>query len=220
MTGTIASARMRFVFGLLFFVIATPAARAQEPPPRIPWFVADVHGSFVRFPNSLAVADSRNLTVAELPRTGFGLQFGAHFYPLRWRAITFGIGGEVAGSRSRLNPPEASLVPLNASTEKFLTAAPQLSFNFGSGRGWSYLSGGVGYSQWSLVPDGREPYPGDSERLYTVNYGGGARWFAKEHLAFSFDVRFYAINPGEPFLGHPGTPRTTLLVIGAGVSLK
>ncbi len=211
---------MRCFLVLLYLFIAIPAAHAQDPPPRIPLFVADVHGTFARFPHSLAVADSRNLTLAELPRPGLGLQIGVHLYPLRWRAITFGIGGEVAGSRSRFTPPEASPVTLNSSTEKFLTAAPQLSFNFGSGHGWSYLSGGIGYSQWSLVPDGREPYPGDSERLKTINYGGGARWFVKDHLAFSFDVRFYAINPGEPFLGHPGTPRTTLVVIGAGVSLK
>ena len=39
-----------------------------------------------------------------------------------------------------------------------------------------------------------------SARLKTINYGGGARWFAKAHVAFSFDVRFYAINPGPAFL--------------------
>jgi hypothetical protein len=42
----------------------------------------------------------------------------------------------------------------------------------------------------------------------------------KSHLAFSFDVRFYAINPGAASNEFPGTPRTTLLVIGAGMSLK
>jgi len=143
-----------------------------------------------------------------------------HIYPFRWRAITFGIGGEVAGSRSRFTPPDDSSVDLQSTEEKFLSAAPQLSFNFGNGHGWSYLSGGIGVSQWSLIPDGREPYPGDTERLKTINYGGGARWFPRRHLAFSFDVRFYAINPGTGYLGHPGSPRTTLLIIGAGVSLK
>ena len=43
----------------------------------------------------------------------------------------------------------------------------------------------------------------------------------KRHLAFSFDVRFNAINPGTPFFaGALGSPRTTLLVIGAGVSVR
>jgi hypothetical protein len=70
------------------------------------------------------------------------------------------------------------------------------------------------------VPADRDSFPADSEHLKTVNYGGGARWFAKTHLAFSFDVRFYAINPGSAYLDYPHSPRTTMLVIGAGVSVK
>src|SRR5436309_3377470 len=78
----------------------------------------------------------------------------------------------------------------------------------------------IGPLTWSIVPEGRTPFPSDSERLRTINYGGGARWFAKKHLAFSFDVRFYAIDPGSPYFGLPGSPRATLLIIGAGVSVK
>jgi hypothetical protein len=58
------------------------------------------------------------------------------------------------------------------------------------------------------------------ERLKTIDYGGGARWFAKPHLAFSFDLRFYAINPSAPTLTLPAGPRTRLMVFGAGVSIK
>jgi hypothetical protein len=69
------------------------------------------------------------------------------------------------------------------------------------------------------VPDSASPTPSDEERLFTIDYGGGARWFIKRHLAFSFDVRFYAINPGT--VGpNVGSPRTTLLIMGAGISLK
>ena len=74
--------------------------------------------------------------------------------------------------------------------------------------------------QLEIVPDGSPPLPVDEERLKTINYGGGARWFAKRHLAFTFDVRFYAINPGTPAFGFPSSPRTTLLVIGAGASVR
>lgn len=211
---------MRAFAVLLMLFGPTIPAFAQEPPPRIPYFVLDVHGTVPRFPSTVNLAESRNLTLAELPGSGLGAQIGLHLYPLRWRAITFGIGAEVAGSRSRFTPPENATVTLRSTEEKFLTAAPQLSFNFGNGHGWSYLSGGIGLSQWSLIPEGREPFPGDTDRLKTINYGGGARWFAKTHLAFSFDVRFYAINPGSPYLGNPGSPRTTLVVVGAGVSLK
>ena len=122
-------------------------------------------------------------------------------------------------SRSR-QAPDAGAQNLHSTEERFVTASPQLSFNFGTGSGWSYLSGGIGLSQWSLIPEGQNPAPADTERLKTINYGGGARWFAKRHLAFSFDVRFYAINPGSPSSTGKASPRTTLLVLNAGVSLK
>jgi hypothetical protein len=202
--------------------LAQPA-RAQEPPPRIPYFVVDLHGTFPRFPSdSQQLADSRTMNLAELPGTGLGVQVGLHVYPVRWRAVTFGLGGEVTANRSRQTPDASAVAvtPLRPSEEKFISAAPQLSLNFGTGHGWSYLSGGVGVSQWSLIPEGQDPLQADTARLKTVNYGGGARWFIRPHLAFSFDVRFYAINPTEAVLGVPGSPRTTLLVIGAGVSVK
>ena len=43
---------------------------------------------------------------------------------------------------------------------------------------------------------------------------------AKPHLAFSFDLRFYAIDPSSPTLVLPAGPRTTLMVFGAGISIK
>ena len=60
----------------------------------------------------------------------------------------------------------------------------------------------------------------DSEPLPTTNYGGGARWFAKKHLAFSLDVRIYEIQPGSSFASRAGSPRTRLFVVGAGISVK
>ena len=98
-------------------------------------------------------------------------------------------------------------------------ACRQLSLNFGNGSGWSYLSAGLGQTTWSLATDDLVDYPPNSDSLKTLNYGGGARWFIKPRLAFSFDVRFYAISPGFAYI-FQGTPRTTLLIIGAGVSLK
>ena len=73
---------------------------------------------------------------------------------------------------------------------------------------------------WALTPEGQEGFPPDSDRLRTVNYGAGARWFIRPHVAFSFDVRVYAIDPGFEYVGLPGSPRKALLIIGAGVSLK
>src|SRR5262245_59241462 len=215
---------MRLVRDVLILLLVSTApaapALAQDPPPRIPRVVLDIRGSVPFFPKTPALADSRGMETAELPGPGLGAQAGIHFYLLKWKAITFGIGGEVAANRSTSTPPEESATPLRPAEEKFLTAAPQISFNFGNGHGWSFLSGGIGVSQWSLIPEGQNPFPSDTEQLKTINYGGGGRWFAKPHIAFTFDIRFYAINPGPPYLGHPGSPRTTMRILSAGVSFK
>ena len=213
---------------ILFLVLSTAAAaRAQDPPPKIGPFVVDLHATVPKYPSSPALAASHDVVVAELPGRGLGLQVGGQVYFFRWRAVTFGIGGEYAASRGRKSPPDApggstatDATTLRETEETFSSKGTALSFNFGTGHGWSYVSGGLARSTWSLVPADRAAFPSDAEKLKTINYGGGARWFIKRHLAFSFDVRFYAINPGAPYLTFPGSPRKTLLVIGAGVSVK
>ena len=217
MTSTIRPRMGAVAFSLA--MMAPRSALAQDPPPRIPLVVLDLHATVPRFPDDPLLGDSRGLALAELPGSGLGVQMGIHVYPLRWRAVTFGIGGEVTLGRSRETPPDGSQY-IRATEERFGSIAPQISFNFGTGNGWSYISGGIGQSVWSLIPAGQDAYPSDTERLQTINYGGGARWFMKRHVGFSFDVRFYAINPGTPVFGFPASPRTTLTVIGAGVSVK
>lgn len=201
--------------------LAARSASAQGAPPRIGPFVVDVHGTVPRFPRNQQLADSRGLLLRELPGAGFGLHGGVHVYPLRWKAVTFGLGADLTVSRAAQSaPPIAQGLTGRAVTERFTHLAPQISFNFGDGDGWSYISGGIGTSTWSLVPDGLAAQAPDTERLKTINYGGGARWFIKRHLAFSFDVRFYAIDPTTPILGRPSGPRTTLVIMGAGVSVR
>ena len=194
---------------------------AQEPPPRIGPFVVDIRGTSPNFPQDALLAQSRGLSIDELPARGFGLDGGAHLYLFKWRVITVGIGAQATLARATLSSVEQDgIVTARAVTSWFTSLTPQLSFNFGTGDGWSYISGGLGRAVWSTVPDGQSALPGDEERLTTVNYGGGARWFAKPHLAFTFDVRFHQIDPGTPLPGLPGSPRTTMMIIGAGVSLK
>jgi hypothetical protein len=210
--------------------LVEPAA-AQPAAPRIGPFVFDVRGTFPKFPDAAQLAQSRGIRIDDLPGAGLGIDLGAHLYLFKWGAITFGVGGELMTGRSRSTPPAppsggssgqgTRQVPLGqAVTERFTSLAPQISLNFGTGNGWSYLSAGLGQSTWSIVPDGTAPRFADQEYLQTINYGGGARWFVRKHLAFTFDVRFYAINPGTPELGFPGSPRTTLLVLGAGASVR
>jgi hypothetical protein len=207
---------------------ARPAV-AQEPPPPIPHFVVDLHGVFPNFPVNQALADSRGLGpsgLSELPGRAFGGDFAVHVYPFKWRAITFGIGARVMAARATNEPQVIPDQPttLVAVTEKLASVGPEISFNFGTGSGWSYLSGGISASRWSIIPklpDGTDapPQPPDEERLKTITYGAGARWFAKPHVAFSFDARFYSIRAGTAG-DLPASPRATLFVIGAGISIK
>jgi hypothetical protein len=211
--------RAAVVFAVLF--VCAPRLDAQEPPPPIPLFVVDLHAVLPNFPSdSQQLANSRKLQPGGLPGLGFGGDLGVHLYPLRWRQVTFGIGGSATLSRAHSAGNATLAPPLPPVTERFTSIAPQLSFNFGTGSGWSYISGGIAGATWSIVADGVGPLPPDQQRLKTINYGGGARWFIKPHVAFSFDVRFYAIDPSAPTEGLQNGPRTTLLVVGAGISMK
>jgi hypothetical protein len=205
---------------LLLQVLTSGPARAQDEAPRLPLVAVDLHLSFPVFPQETALADSRGLTVEELPGRGLGTDLALNVYPVRWRSVTLGVGGSLITAHASSSPSSTETAALVPVTERLRSIASQLSFNFGTGNGWSYLSAGIGKSTWSLVPEGGVETPADQESLKTLNYGGGARWFLTKHVAFSFDVRFYAINPGLPQGELPGSPRTTLRVIGAGISLK
>lgn len=214
--------RRRFSIGAIAIVVLTVGGRAfaQDEPPRIGPFVVDVRVTVPNFVTDPELAKSRGLKESDLPGRGLGADAGVHVY-VRWKAITFGIGGQLTLARSHGDAESSGGVDVRrAVTERFTSLVPQLSFNFGTGNGWSYLSGGIGTSTWAVVPDGQPHTPADDERLTTMNYGGGARWFSKAHLAFTFDVRLHAIYPGTPQLGFPGSPRTTMLIVGAGISLK
>ena len=152
------------------------AAFAQEPPPKIGPFVVDLHGTVPRFPEDVTLAGSRAMTLAELPGSGLGIQIGLHLYLAKWRAITFGVGGEFTSGRATQTPAEGATG--RAATETFRCLSPQISFNFGNGNGWSYISGGIG---WATLTTGRvdKPLPDAGSGTKTINYGGGARWFSK-----------------------------------------
>jgi hypothetical protein len=223
---------LRSTLGMCLALLTMSGAQtlyAQDAPPRIGLFVVDLRGMVPKFGDNPVLAQSRDLSQAELPGVGLGATGGVHLYLPKIVGITVGIGGEVLIGRSHVDPPGPTVDPttgvstpstLRPVTETFKSISPQLSLNFGNGNGWSYLTAGLGRSVWSIVPSGANPLPADEEVLRTVNYGGGARWFIKKQLAFSLDVRFYDIAQGTPQLGFVGSPRTVLLVIGAGISFK
>jgi hypothetical protein len=202
-------------------LFANERALAQEPPSPLPRIALDLHGIVPVFPNDNAqLAASRGLaSVGELPGAGLGGRIGLHVYLFKWKAITVGVGGEVFSARSTSTPSDAT-AGLVAVSERLTSGDGQVSFNFGSAHGWSYLSGGIGRSQWSILPAGQSATSADTELLPTANYGGGGHWSIKRHLGFSLDVRLYEIQPGTATVVGPGSPRTRLLVFGAGIFLK
>lgn len=206
------------LFALTVALLAAAHVDAQDEPPRIGPFVVDAHGTVPLFKTDAGIAASRGLSASELPGAGLGVNVAIHVYPLKWKAVTFGLGGELTLARAHQSPADPQA--FSAVTETYKTVNAQLSLNFGTGNGWSYLSGGIGPAWWKIVPDGQPEGPADQDRLREVNYGGGARWFAKPHLAFSVDARWHQVDPGFAHGIFPASPRTTFLIVGAGVSIK
>jgi hypothetical protein len=212
--------RVKVALSLVILACAARASYAQDQPRPIGPFVLDVRATLPRLPDSVELADSRGLVLADVPSGGLGFDLGAHLYGLRWHVVTFGLGAQVTFGRAHGSGADGTGAAGLRVTSRFTHVAPQLSLNFGSRDGWSYLSGGFGPSTWSIVPDGRDAAAPDEERLRTINYGGGARWFTRRRVAFHFDVRFYLVSAGSPGVTLPGSPATRLLILGAGVSLR
>jgi len=217
--------RVRMLCAALVACALLPiAADAQDVPAEklpIARYVVDARVSFPKFKQDAAIANGIGVGVLNLPTRGFGLTAGAHWYPLRIGIVTFGVGGEwVRARRSRTLNTGTEAAPVNVTTNtRFSTLAPQISFNFGSRNGYSYISGGIGQANYT-AERADHPLPDPESGSKTINYGGGARWFTKKHLAVSVDVRFYAINPQLATATRPGFPRMTLMSMNAGVAIR
>lgn len=183
---------------------AAQTAAADRPGP----YVIDVRGTTISLPQDPSFYPPVSSTTA-VPSRGWGIDAGAHVYPFQLGAARLGIGGMLLRARGTVSfesqPAVAALVT---------TMTPQVSVNFGSRAGWSYLSAGIGRAQMTTRV---APRLLDSGTRSTVNFGGGARWFAKPRLAFTFDVRFHMVRAGGDVTPTPGT---TLVAASAGMSLR
>lgn len=213
------------IFAALF-TFGVVDADAQDPV-RLGPYVVDVRFSLPYYGQDPFVAMQRELVPFQLPARGVGINVGAHVYPLRLGAVTLGIGVEALASRGSRKPlleeleitvDETTEDPLAPIVTRFDSISPQVSFNFGGTTGWSYLSGGLGPTTFSVAAAGVEDR--GERRFSAVNYGGGGRWFPKDHLAVSLDLRFYSISPQEETDELPGIRRMTLMVFSIGVSIK
>lgn len=230
--------RRIFALSALIILVVPIAAVAQDTPERerIGWFAADVRYTFAQHPHDPAIATFLEVDRANVPPRGRGFTVGAHVYPLRKRVLALGFGGEMLLSRaSRTEEPETEGGPEGPTVKSRLKAiSPQISLNFGHREGWSYLTGGLGWSEVEfevLNPAGvlagtpttgltTLPVAVEPERTRTLNYGGGARWFMKKHLAFTLDLRFYIVSAKEASAAGPALLRTRLVMMSGGVSFK
>jgi opacity protein-like surface antigen len=148
-----------------------------------------------------------------VPARGFGVDAGAHLYFGNVRGARLGAGASFAQVRGTTD----------AATATVRLLAPQLSINFGTADGWSYLSGGVGTAdvtgrfKGSVSADAASR---GSATLLALNVGGGARWFFTPHLAVGFDVRLHRLGGQDAQVGLAGTAPTFLMLASAGLSVK
>ncbi len=184
-------------------------------------FVVDVRGAFPKFKQDPNIASAIGVSPLNLPARAAGLVVGAHWYVAHAGPITFGLGGEwITAGRNRTLPP-ATTGGADGPTvhSQMSSVTPQVSFNFGKRQGWSYISGGIGATAFTAERQDA-PLPPQETRTQTFNYGGGARWFSKKHVALSVDLRFYAISPQLQTVARPAFSRMTLVAFSVGAAFK
>jgi hypothetical protein len=212
----------RLVVAMAIAATFVPAARAQEREKEpIGRFVADFRASFPRFPEDAAAATAIGVAADNVPGRGLGLSAGVHVYPFRLGKVAIGFGGEWLNTRaSKTAEPATEGGPDGPTVNtRFSALSPQISVNFGSRRGWSYLTGGLGRAAFTTERED-DPVADAGSKPRVLNYGGGARWFAKEHLAFTFDLRWYRIDPQDAVTGRPAYGGRRVFVASAGISVK
>lgn len=186
------------VAGLLLLAAAPAAAQSSEP---VGPFVIDLRGATSNLPNDTAFYPGIPPDTL-VPARGFGFDAGGHVYLFALGPARVGVGANYVRVRGTA---EGIVATVSA-------VAPQLSFNFGSRDGWSYLSAGIGRA-WveTRVDSEMGTATRDWGALTSINAGGGARWFLAAHLAVGFDVRWHRIS---------GPPRTTLMSASVGFSVR
>lgn len=216
--------------GLLLAALLMLAAPAQAQDPAPPDIldrplapaVVDARGTLARLKDDSAIAQTLGVESTDLPTRGLGLVVGAHVYPLRRRGFALGLGGEVLlrARGSRTIEPAIEDGPDGPTVVTTMSAiTPQVSLNFGKRDGWSYVSGGVGWASYTSELQ-EDPFEDPESRGRALNYGGGARWFVKKHVAFTLDLRFYSIGAQEATTARPAFPKMRVMVFSGGVSLR
>jgi hypothetical protein len=214
---------MMAIVGGLAGLLQTGTALAQQEDPIAP-FVIDVRGAFMSR-DAAGSAFPLGLDKALLPNNGLGLELGAHVYPLRGRVVSLGVGASLLFVRAKKAPevpedqePDPTDPTVRTRVKGF---SPQVSLNFGSRRGYSYVSGGIGTMTRAIdASEGvmLKEVTGDTHAR-TLNYGGGARWFVNSRVAFSFDMRFYRVAAQDATTSSVSLPQQRFFAGTVGISI-
>jgi hypothetical protein len=213
---------------------STPAGAQSSPSSSRPGpYVIDIRAPMSGLPSTSAfhpVLPADTL----VPKRGFGVAVGGHLYPASLGVARIGVGVEVLRVRGTASTPAATTTPATISTSvlsardqidvvtTMTIVAPQVSFNFGTREGWSYLSGGYGAGRVGTTGSGTAVAPltgpatvvRDAGRAAAINYGGGARWFIRGRLAVGFDLRFHR------FAALGTRPSTKFVAASVGLSVR
>ncbi len=206
----------------LGLVLGAAPAFAQQIGPPGP-YVLDVRGATMGLPDAAEFFPP--VTAAALiPGRAFGLDAGAHVYVASLGPARVGLGADLLWLRGTTASQEIQVASgssaiVNVGPAIHMTVkslVPQVSFNFGSRGGWSYLSGGMGRATivTTTIPSTGEQTARLSGPLNAISVGGGARWFVTPRLGVGFDIRMHKFAPGK------ATPGATVLSVSVGFSLR
>ena len=196
----------------------TPPVIAPVPGTPLPWMVVDARGGYPSLGLDELTATGLGVTTADLPGRARTLVVGAHVYPLRRGSLKIGLGGELLRGSGSSQKKDAAGKPAGPVVHRRLdSVSAQVSLNFGRGAGWSYVTAGMGPFKFESYLDEAEP---DGAGASAINFGGGARWFNWDHVAFSVDLRFYLTKPANATLVTAARERARIVLFSAGISIK
>lgn len=206
---------------IVCLAFAAPAAAQQDEP--IGRYIFDVRGVYGRHKVEPSVADDLHVDSGNLPARSWGFATGGHFYFWHAKHITLGGGAEsvwMRGSRTtQIDNGDGTTSPGPTVRRHFFTIVPELSLNFGHKNGWSYISGGF-FGSSSLYLDRADAPASDVPKRSTLSYGGGARWFTNDRIAFAVDFHWYSVAQLDAGPTWVAEPRTTLLVLSGGIAIR
>lgn len=211
------------------FLAVSPVFAQNAPGPPGP-YVVDVRGATVALPEGTPFLPPVPST-ALVPSRGFGVDAGGHVYFATWKQARVGAGASILVARGTAPDVFTTLRVL----------APQVSLNFGTANGWSYLSAGIGGAHLesrrvtpsaassstttattTTTTTATSTVDGTPVRLNVraLNFGGGARWFVSSHMAVGFDIRMHKLAGGATKPSGTATPGAMLVAASAGLSFR